>query len=50
MAAYLSCMTVGGGVPMFTRRVGDLKAVRNIVEVILKSSEKATLYYIKQKY
>ena len=27
MAGYLSCITVGGGVPMFTRRVGDLKAV-----------------------
>ena len=29
MAGYLSCITVGGGVPMFTRRVGDLKAVSN---------------------
>ena len=29
MAGYLSCITVGGGVPLFTRRVGDLKAVSN---------------------
>ena len=27
MAGYLSCITVGGGVPLFTRRAGDLKAV-----------------------
>jgi len=27
MAGYLSCITVGGGVPLFTRRVGDLKAL-----------------------
>ena len=30
MAGYLSCITVGGGVPMFTRRVGDLKAVSTL--------------------
>ena len=34
MAGYLSCITVGGGVPMFTRRVGDLKAVSYSINFI----------------
>ena len=49
MAAYLSCITVGGGVPMFTRRVGDLKAVRNIKKYftgILIFTDKTAFYFL----
>ena len=28
MSAYLLCITVSGGVPLFTRKLGDLKNVR----------------------
>ena len=30
MAAYLSAFTVNGGVPLFTRKFGSLKAVKKI--------------------
>ena len=30
-AAYLVCLTCNGGVPLFTRKHGDLKQVRNAI-------------------
>ena len=28
MAAYLMCITISGGVPIFNRKFGDIKTVR----------------------
>ena len=34
MAAYLMCITVSGGVPIFNRKFGDIKSVSTLKNIV----------------
>ena len=39
MAAYLMCVTVSGGVPIFNRKFGDIKSVSETYRVGYKGHD-----------